>query len=470
MPVPRKHGRLPRVMPPVGDDSQTTYRQRADAKPRSGVAPVVPTGVPADSRSGLNVLDRGDSRPELVLIGSSVRALASSARRAGYRVLAADQFGDEDLRGMALATTVIEDWPQGLMDYFQQLPADPPLAGWLYSGALENHPDLLEELSALRPNLHCLGCSASTLRRVRNPFLLREHLMKAGLACLELGRADDAPRLNGAWIEKPIASGAGLGVRRRHLPDDRIVPGTYLQRLVTGQSLSGLFIADGYGRSSLLGLSLQLNGERAAGAAGFLYCGSLAPLRPSDLSGTADASCVFAQAEQTGAVIAEAFELKGLFGIDFIREEASGTLWTLEVNPRATASMELYERAWNRSLLPLHMEACRGTLSPGTWPSSAVNDGRPVCLDESICHGKVIVYAPGRLIAPDLAHLVRSLRLEREIAELEVADLPRCGIRIEAGHPVCTLLTSGRSADHCRGQLLDGARLVRQTLTERALC
>lgn len=409
-----------------------------------------------------------DSQPGLVLIGSSVRALAASAQRAGYRVFAADQFGDEDLQRMALATTVIEDWPEGLTDYFAQLPAVPSLAGWLYSGALENHPELLEQLSALRPDLRCLGYSAATLRRVRDPFLLRESLMKAGLACLELGRVNDAPRLNGAWIEKPLASGAGLGVRRRDLPDDRIVPGTYLQRLVTGQSLSGLFIADGYGRSSLLGLSLQLNGESATGAGGFLYCGSLAPLRPSDLNGSVHTPGAFAQADRTGAVIAEAFELRGLFGIDFIREDASGTLWTLEVNPRATASMELYERAWNRSLLPLHMEACRRNLKPDTLPPSAVSDGKPVCQGESICHGKVIVYAPGRLIAPDLVHLVRSLRLEREIADLQVADIPRGGIRIEAGHPVCTLLGSGRSADQCRVQLLEGARLLRRALADRA--
>lgn len=417
---------------------------------------------------GLNVPDCCDSHPGLVLIGSSVRALAASALRAGYQVFAADQFGDEDLRRMALAATVIEDWPQGLTDYFAQLPASPSLAGWLYSGALENHPELLEQLSALRPDLRCLGCNPSTLRRVRDPFLLREHLTKAGLACLELGRADDAPQLNGAWIEKPLASGAGLNVRRRHLPDDRIVPGTYLQRQVTGQSLSGLFIADGFSRSRLLGLSLQLNGERATGAGGFVYCGSFAPLSPSDLSGSANAPDVFEQAERTGTVIAEAFELRGLFGIDFVQEEASGTLWTLEVNPRATASMELYERAWNRSLLPLHMEACRGDLKRELMHPSAVSTDRPAWIHESLCHGKVIVYAPGRLIAPDLVDVVRSLPLEREIADLEVADIPRGGTLIEAGHPVCTLLASGRSADQCRVQLLEGARLLRKALAVRA--
>src|SRR5579871_3838271 len=87
-----------------------------------------------------------------------------SALRSGSEIWAADHFGDLDLR--ACATSVrVETYPTGLIDALAAAPAGP----WLYTGALENQPDLIERLAAIRP---LCGVGGDVLRRVRDPLAL----------------------------------------------------------------------------------------------------------------------------------------------------------------------------------------------------------------------------------------------------------------------------------------------------------
>ena len=53
-----------------------------------------------------------------------------------------------------------------------------------------------------------------------------------------------------------------------------------------------------------------------------------------------------------GTLFAELARLRGLFGIDFIVQD--GRVVVLEINPRPTASLELYERIFDQSFLQEH--------------------------------------------------------------------------------------------------------------------
>ena len=55
-----------------------------------------------------------------------------------------------------------------------------------------------------------------------------------------------------------------------------------------------------------------------------------------------------------GNILAEQFELMGLFGVDFVLE--GERVWSLEVNPRYTASVEIVERFTGVSAIAKHAE------------------------------------------------------------------------------------------------------------------
>src|SRR5437764_13656443 len=111
----------------------------------------------------------------LVIVGASVRAAAQSAIRAGFAPLACDLFADVDLRRICSAVRV-NGYPQGLAS----AAAGYPPAPWLYTGGLENHPDLVDQIGRDRP---LLGVGGDALRGVRDPFRVVAAMQKHGLPC-----------------------------------------------------------------------------------------------------------------------------------------------------------------------------------------------------------------------------------------------------------------------------------------------
>src|SRR5436305_9759061 len=109
----------------------------------------------------------------LVIIGASARAAAYSALRAGFAPLACDLFADVDLKRICAAERV-RDYPHGLAP----AAAGYPTAPWLYTGGLENHPDLVDEIARDRP---LLGVPGEVLRAVRDPFRVAAAMKKHGL-------------------------------------------------------------------------------------------------------------------------------------------------------------------------------------------------------------------------------------------------------------------------------------------------
>ncbi len=83
----------------------------------------------------------------LILFGASVRAAAFSAIRAGLRPWCCDLFADADLQNVCPARALPPaDYPEGFVEVCARAPAGP----WMYTGALENYPALIERMSKLR--------------------------------------------------------------------------------------------------------------------------------------------------------------------------------------------------------------------------------------------------------------------------------------------------------------------------------
>ncbi len=125
-----------------------------------------------------------NDKPPLIIVGVSARAAAFSAYRAGYAPYWLDQFGDEDLREQFQGqATGAANYPEGIIELIRQAPA---AAAFMFTGALENHLDVLEKLSGQRP---LLGNSKQVCQKVRDPFELRKVFQRNDIPCPKIKTA-----------------------------------------------------------------------------------------------------------------------------------------------------------------------------------------------------------------------------------------------------------------------------------------
>jgi predicted ATP-grasp superfamily ATP-dependent carboligase len=311
----------------------------------------------------------------------------------------------------------------------------------MYTGALENHPDVVDRMATIRP---LLGNAGGTLRQVRDPWRVAEALEQAGLPVPRLARSPAEAAASSPWVQKPLQSAGGAGVRHWQ-GGDRLPADHLLQEFKRGEPRSAVYLAAG-GRAVLLGVTRQLIGAPWAGTGGFRYCGSIGPLRlsPPELDAIA----------AIGDALAAAFPLTGLLGVDFVAEPGKSgkprnhTFWPIEVNPRYTASIEILERSTGQPLVAWHVEACRRQELP-----------KHVRCEPYRACGKVIVFARARSIAGDWLGSTSG-----DSAPL-VADVPAAGSVLEPGWPVVTLLRSGGTLDQVEERLQADAAAFLESLS-----
>ncbi len=373
-----------------------------------------------------------------MILGASTRAAAQSAARAGFQPVCADHFADEDLYEAA-EVLPLSGYPHGLLKSAACEPASATGAAtpWMYTGALENHPTLLKKLAGLRP---LYGNPADVVRRARNPFALFRVLTKAGLPALAVRTGLRPPR-DGRWVVKPRRSAGGRGIQVWDeacpaLESPRRREPVYFQERAEGVPHSALYLATSAG-TVLVGVARQLIGESRLSARPFAYCGSLGPIEVAE--------SVRQQLATGGAVLGTELRLRGLFGIDFLLDWA-GRAWPTEINPRYTASVEVFESALGLSLLADHV---RATVEFGDLcRSQELVDDLEARLDAARrssggrLGGKAIVYAPFTLQAPRLTDLIQ--RADWSGTGVRLADRPRPGTSVAAGAPFCTLLIEVR--------------------------
>ncbi len=366
--------------------------------------------------------------PRVSVFGASARAACASLRRAGIEAWAADRFDDADLSASARVVSASGNWPERLCDAIEATPRGQP---WIYSGALENHPELVSRMERRRP---LLGCPAEVLARVRDPFRLAR-----AVPMPELSRAPP-PKGGGEWLLKPYRSAGGAGVRlaaacvRDDRANVRSTASAYWQRRVDGESRSALFVATRRG-ARFVGATLQLAGVPWLGAADYLWCGNVAPLSVS--SAERRELCAIAW------TITSEMGLTGVFGIDYIRsgEPHAPRISILECNPRYPASLELFEFAARRPLIGLHIAAA-------SRPDATLPALEPIAARRLFARG--VLYA-----RRDIASfpIVRPRTRSDRFAFPRWADIPAPDRRIAAGEPIFSLYASGSSPESCVARL-----------------
>lgn len=394
----------------------------------------------------------GDST-EVYLAGASCRAAAESARRTlgpSARIVASDLFGDRDLHSVCDEVRVLAaaDYPRAIAEVCPSEGFETQV--WMYCGGLENHPQIVEDVSA---RWRLCGCDARILKGVRDPVRLAECLQRSGLPFADVylhdGRhmSDSDRRVDQSterWLVKPLRSCGGVGIRRATgCPAElKFEPESYLQRFVDGPSHSGVFVGNGQSARFLGATVLQTLADQLADRVTeapivlrhpFLYAGSLGPI---ELPSAESASW-----QRLGAALATEFGLVGLFGVDAV-VDVDGAVIPIEVNPRFTASMELIEKAMGASLVGLHLNACLADQLPDETTLRPMPGG-------SEMFAKEILYAKEQFALTDLA-LKQFIEEQREAHPLATFhDLPVVGTGgsgegasnfIEPGRPVMTAI------------------------------
>ena len=346
--------------------------------------------------------------PPLLILGASARAAAASARRAGFAPTTIDLFADRDLAARFPAHRVdLAAYPAALADLAAGLPDSP----WIYTGALENHPVLIDRIGRGR---RLLGIGGDSLRDVRDPSRWTAALVREGLLPLPCLGPGDAPPDSGRWLLKPLDSAMGRGIRAWAIGEGPIPDRGYLQAVARGVALGACFVGSG-GTARLVGVTRQLLGPSVGGLR-VVYRGSVGPWPVGDPARRAIG--------RIGEILAGAFGLAGLFGVDLVLY--GETPRPVEINPRYTASVEVLEEALGVATLAEHarafgvdVEPMPSSPGPGAVAKLILRARRPSVVPEGWPWSDPL--APWPL----------------------VADLPAAGTILAAGDPVLTVFGRG---------------------------
>lgn len=338
--------------------------------------------------------------------------LAQAARRAGLTPIVIDLFGDQDTYELALAVQTVEALTETAVSRaIDALSARIEITAAVYGSGLETHAASLDYLFARLP---VFGNTPATCRRLHDKRKFFAVLHKWGmtypLTCFT------PPKTAGEWLIKPYYGEGGAQISFYESPAGRSAQsngarGTpyeniYWQRYQRGVAMSALFLADTH-KAQVVAFNRQWT--------------TTFPGRPFVFSGVmSHAQLPDAEkrrlAKWLNALTSE-FSLTGLNSLDFIWDGQQ--LWVLEINPRPSASIALYDDYCAGGLLAAHLAACRGAL-------------RQFEMQNASCSAYQIVYAPSDCRIPSALNW-----------PVWANDKPQADSFIRAGTPICSIMARG---------------------------
>lgn len=334
--------------------------------------------------------------PEYILvIASSGRMLAQAAKNAGLKPLVIDLFADLDTQGYAVAfyriPSLTEQHLAPVVDYFIHRYA---VAHVIYGSGFEYYP---ESLYYLNSRLIMLGNSPDTFVKLHNKPEFFSVLDALNIAYPDV--VLNAPNEADNWLVKPMQGQGGAGIKRYHKNNNAGSP-VYWQKYQTGTQHSVLFLANGQ-LMQVLGFNTQWT-VGLSEAEEFIFSGII---NSSDLLNEHKALVT----DWLNKIV-PVFALKGLNSLDFIQAGDHGYL--LEINPRPSASMQLYDA----DLLIRHIKASQGELSDYNFVQNGHSAYQIVYADQD-------VLIPEAFAWPDWC-----------------MDLPKPGSLIHTGQPICSII------------------------------
>jgi uncharacterized protein len=344
-----------------------------------------------------------------VLVASvCARPYVISLLQAGYQVLAIDIFKDVEIQKLTKHCYQVKLNNSG----FDKLAFKAVLnqidwsevIGFVYGSGFESAPELLNEVARYTK---LLGNPESVCQRVKSIPNFFELLDDLNLVYPAVSY--QALQNNQAWLEKSITGSGGMHIQ---MANAHVVPkeGCYYQQWQAGESVSVLFLADGKS-AQLIGFNQQFVAESKAQP--YRFGGSV--------SHVSLAKEVQQQLLHAISCLTQTLGLIGLNSLDVIVKHEK--VYVLEINPRLSATIALYEASQpKQSLLAWHIAACNGDM-----PTVEVAQNSMAC---------AILYAEQRMqISADFTW------------PAWVVDVPEAGLVIEVDAPICTITAMGKDHD-----------------------
>lgn len=363
---------------------------------------------------------------ETILIAAfSGRALAQSARRAGFEPLVVDCFADEDMVSAAAGSRLVQASLQGgfparaitaALDDLVASARSKPI-GLVLGAGFEGTPKLVASLSR---RFELIGNSGDVIQRAKEPASFFAALRRLGIPHPETRTA--GPHSHAGWLVKRIGGSGGMHVKdcsSRSAP----TPRRYFQRKIPGEAISALGMLGP--ESSAFAFSRQWTSPSARHPYRYGGCAGSAAV-DEDLEG---------RLIDMSMAVASELALKGLVSFDYLVSD--GEPFLIEVNPRPGASLDIFEDGQG-TLLSAHIEGCR----PGGDPAAIL----------------------ASQWAPPIARASAYLYADRGSIDVHsfdwpdwVSDRPRRGSAIARSQPVATVIADGQTMESaealCRERL-----------------
>jgi len=267
----------------------------------------------------------------LLIAAFSGRAVAQSARRAGYVPLVADAFGDTDTREASLAVRVVDGTAatgfrtKPLLAALEDLAAASPVPpiGLVLGSGFEDKPRLVEALSA---RYRLIGMPAPAITSLKAPDVFFSALDALGVA--HPLTTSVVPENGDGWLSKRIGGSGGRHIR---IPTGagRTHSRRYFQRRLDGERYS-------------IGALLNADNARFWTTRQWIAPSGWQPFR---YGGAVSSPVINSEVEtaltDSARRVAAHFRLLGMVSFDFIVTDGAPQL--LEVNARPGAALDVLD-------------------------------------------------------------------------------------------------------------------------------
>jgi methenyltetrahydromethanopterin cyclohydrolase len=329
--------------------------------------------------------------------------LAQAAQREGFEVLVIDCFADVDTSRYAKKVVRVDALSiENLTVALAKLSAY-DIAGVVYGSGFET---CVESLYFLESRFEIAGNSPAVFECVQNK---REFF--AVLDVLKIPYPEtcfEVPTVQKTWLSKPLNGQGGVGINSQ-------TTDIYWQRFCEGQAGSVLFLADGE-NATMIGFNTQCT------RGDFLFSGI------SNHSDVTDGQkkCIHSWLQK----VVQHFDLRGLNSLDFM--QTKNEIFVLEINPRPSASMQLYDLALFKNHVGAGSKPAHQHTNCDIKKFCALQGGfrtRPYTAYK-------IIYAPQSVIIPKNFNWSENSQ-----------DLPHGGVIIHKNQPICSMITRGIELD-----------------------
>ena len=336
---------------------------------------------------------------KLIIAATTARGYAIAAVDCGYEVITLDAFADADLTRVASQAYKVKmlDWHLDVEDFKLQF-AKINLSnvdGFCYGSLFDAAPELLDWVAARIPLI------GNTPEVLKNAKALSFFGLLDDLHILHPHVRKDFPAAPLHWLAKQIGGSGGMHIQ----PASHNISADYYQQEVIGDSFSMLFVANG---EVMWPIGFNLQFAAPTSELPYRFAGAVGGMKLPEA--VEQAFCKAAQQ------LTSAMGLRGINSLDAVLE--GETLWILELNPRLSASFELYP-----NLMSAHLQGCVGNLTQ--LPVFAVSKAQLILNADDVLVIPVDFVWPAWVVdIPPADEVSKSIVIEK--------NAPICSVRAEA--------------------------------------